>query len=63
MPYPVGGGGSVIKDVCETIYDIEMNPQTLPPGPAINNLPAVRGPSTGHMDDHEGAGGKHHHRD
>jgi hypothetical protein len=48
MPYPVGYGAS-IEAVCATIKKIEDNPQINPgegKGPAINNLPAVRG-STG----------------
>lgn len=61
MPYSVSGKSP--DEVCSIIKKIEDNPQDASPGPAINNLPAIRGGREGHMEGSGGAGGAHHHKD
>lgn len=42
--------GSSIEHVRSEIKKIETNPQCDAPGPAINNLPSVRGSRSSHME-------------
>ena len=54
MPYSVSNRS--LDEVCKMYKSLEDNPQDVSPGPAINNLPAVRGSQGGHH--FEGAGTK-----
>jgi hypothetical protein len=45
MPNSVSGSST--EHICSEIKKIEMNPQDDSPGPAINNLPAMRGSQGG----------------
>ena len=47
---PNSASYNTTEQVCAEIKKIETNPQHESPGPAINNLPAIRGSRSSHME-------------